>query len=220
MLGQTPLKIAKNALECDLKLACHNINGLKSNNQKLLHLLDWAKEKDIDILEITETNISDKEGHYILPQNSPYKICWTSSSSNKKKGSGLGVAIGEKIQKYTGNFKKHNEYLLEFYIILKCLRLDVLIVYLPPNDSDQIKKIQQQVISIYLDRARNFEVIIMGDFNHIVTTDLDKFSASSTTVYKKLPLHNWLSSQKFVDTFRYLNPNTQTYTWTNGSTAT
>ena len=190
MLGQTPLKIAKNALECNLKLACHNINGLKSNNQKLLHLLDWAKEKDIDILGITETNISDKKDHYILLQNSPYKMCWTSSSFNKKKGSGLGVAIREKIQKYTGNFKKHNEYLLEFHIILKCLRLDVLIMYLPPNDPDQIKKIQQQVISIYLDRAGNFKVIIMEDFNHIVTTDLDKFSASSTMVYKKLPLHN------------------------------
>ena len=60
----------------------------------------------------------------------------------------------------------------------------------------------------------------MGDFNHIVTTNLDKFSVSSTTVHKKLPLYNWLSSQKFVDAFCYLNPNTQTYTWTNGSTAT
>ena len=190
MLGQKPLKITNNALEFELKLACHNINGLKSNNQKLLHLLTWAKEKEIDILGVTETNLSDKEGRYILTPDSSFKSYWTSSSPNKKKGSGLGVLISEKIQKYIGSIQKHNEYLLEFHIISKHLKLDILIVYLPPNDPKQVKLIQQQIVSIYLDRAKNFEIIIMGDFNHIMSTELDKSSSSNTTVYKKLPLHN------------------------------
>ncbi|CAG8797998.1 17067_t:CDS:2, partial [Dentiscutata erythropus] len=70
-----------------------------------------------------------REGHFILDSESPFK----------------------------GNIKKHNEYLLELHIILKHLKLAVLIVYLPPNDKNQINLIQQQIEEIYLDRAVNYE---------------------------------------------------------------
>ncbi|CAG8821478.1 1689_t:CDS:1, partial [Dentiscutata erythropus] len=88
---------------------------------------------------------------------SPYKGYWSSSCPNKKKGSGVGVLIAKNIHKYTGNIKKHNEYLLEFHIILKHSKLAVLIVYLPPNDEKQVKLIQQQIEEIYLNRAVNYE---------------------------------------------------------------
>ncbi|CAG8820362.1 1769_t:CDS:1, partial [Dentiscutata erythropus] len=55
------------------------------------------------------------------------------------------------------NIKRHNEYLLEFYIILKHLKLAVLIVYLLPNNENQIELINQQVEEIYLNRAANFK---------------------------------------------------------------
>ncbi|CAG8797779.1 8559_t:CDS:1, partial [Dentiscutata erythropus] len=55
------------------------------------------------------------------------------------------------------NIKRHNKYLLEFHIILKHLKLAVLIVYLPPNNENQIEIINQQVEEIYFSRAANFE---------------------------------------------------------------
>ena len=40
-----------------LKIATYNINRLKANSYKLDILIDYAIEKNIDILEINETNI-------------------------------------------------------------------------------------------------------------------------------------------------------------------
>ena len=45
-----------------LKIGFHNINGLKLNEQKLLTLANWGKDKGLDIVGITETNINREEG--------------------------------------------------------------------------------------------------------------------------------------------------------------
>ncbi|CAG8476779.1 14390_t:CDS:2, partial [Gigaspora margarita] len=34
--------------DLNLKIICHNINGLKENNNKLVALADWALEEEID----------------------------------------------------------------------------------------------------------------------------------------------------------------------------
>src|SRR6185295_15918338 len=41
----------------EIKIACHNINGLKTKGWKLENLLGWANEEEITILGITETNL-------------------------------------------------------------------------------------------------------------------------------------------------------------------
>ncbi|CAG8736953.1 33877_t:CDS:2, partial [Gigaspora margarita] len=49
----------------NLKIICHNI-GLKENNNKLVVLENWAKEEELDVLGIAETNITSKECSFIL----------------------------------------------------------------------------------------------------------------------------------------------------------
>ena len=44
-----------------LKIGFHNINRLKLNEQKLLILANWGKDKELDIVNITETNINREE---------------------------------------------------------------------------------------------------------------------------------------------------------------
>ncbi|CAG8819297.1 22220_t:CDS:1, partial [Dentiscutata erythropus] len=41
------------------------------------------------IIGIIETNISEREGQFILISESPFKGFWLSSCLNKKKGSGV-----------------------------------------------------------------------------------------------------------------------------------
>ncbi|CAG8643725.1 22255_t:CDS:2, partial [Gigaspora margarita] len=43
------------------KTICYNINRLKENNNKLVALVEWAIEEEIDIIDIAETNITSKE---------------------------------------------------------------------------------------------------------------------------------------------------------------
>ena len=81
----------------DIRVACHNINGLKTRGWKLENLFGWAEEKKITIMGITETNIAEKEGKFLLySQDIQYKGYWTSAAIDKKKGSGVGILIDEK----------------------------------------------------------------------------------------------------------------------------
>ena len=68
-----------------LLIGCHNINGIKTNKSKLDNLLEWKKLEKIDILEIVESNISEKEGKYILMENGDNKSYWASADIVKKK---------------------------------------------------------------------------------------------------------------------------------------
>ena len=50
----------------EVKIVCHNINGLKTKGWKLVNLVAWAEEEDITILELIETNIAEREGKFML----------------------------------------------------------------------------------------------------------------------------------------------------------
>ena len=44
-----------------LMIACHNINGLKTNKNKLENILEWMDDEQIKILGLVETNIKEKD---------------------------------------------------------------------------------------------------------------------------------------------------------------
>jgi len=51
--------------EITLKIGCHNINGLKTNQQKFETLGQWLNEEAFDIIAVTETNMDKKEGFFV-----------------------------------------------------------------------------------------------------------------------------------------------------------
>ncbi|CAG8795278.1 40003_t:CDS:2 [Gigaspora margarita] len=106
----------------------------------------------------------------------------TGSSPDKKKGSGLGVLISEKIQKHKGNFQRHNEYLLEFHIISKHLKLNILIVYLPPNDPKQAttENWEEYKLSLqyFLSKRTSSLDTLNKDINKISQKDIDNIWVS------------------------------------------
>ena len=79
-----------------LKIAIHNINGIKGNLVKLESLLDWAKTNDIDMLGINETNTTERQNHFSMNNQKEYKGIWTDAEENKKKGSGVGLLMNRK----------------------------------------------------------------------------------------------------------------------------
>ena len=50
----------------DIKIACHNINGLKTKGWKLENLLGWAEKEEIVILGITESNLTERKGNFLM----------------------------------------------------------------------------------------------------------------------------------------------------------
>ncbi|CAG8660803.1 18055_t:CDS:2 [Gigaspora margarita] len=73
-----------------IRIACHNINGLKSNGLKLEALSDWASSEQLDVVEIAETNIAGKEGYFLAKDLQNYKAYWTEANPEKKKEPGVG----------------------------------------------------------------------------------------------------------------------------------
>src|SRR5205823_10743265 len=55
-----------------LSLAMHNLNGLRTNGHKVDLLLEWVLEKNIDIIEMNETNIAERQGRYLIKKDSNY----------------------------------------------------------------------------------------------------------------------------------------------------
>ena len=87
-------RIYKNQ-KIELNVATHNINGLKTNSQKIEQLHDWLLDNKVDVLGLAETNISSKEGFFLTKNMENYKSFWANAKAEKKKGSGVGLLISK-----------------------------------------------------------------------------------------------------------------------------
>ena len=80
----------------ELNIATHNINGLKTNSQKIEALYEWIIDNELDIVGLAKMNISAKEGFFLGKKLEEFKSVWSSASSDKKKGSGIELLISKK----------------------------------------------------------------------------------------------------------------------------
>jgi len=124
-----------------INIAVHNINGLKGNRHKLEILVDKLEEEKYDLVGIVETNISEKEGQYIISHREKIDSFWTNAEKGKNKGSGVGILVSKNWSKHIGQIRKHSSYLLEVYFFFKQLELVVFIVYIAPNSQLRRKEV-------------------------------------------------------------------------------
>src|SRR6266480_5333300 len=76
-----------------IKIAVHNINGLKGNRHKLEILVNKLKEEKYDLVGIVKTNISEKEGQYITSYREKIDSFWTNAEKRKNKGSEVDILV-------------------------------------------------------------------------------------------------------------------------------
>jgi len=122
--------IEKSNLE--LNIACHNINGMKSNKHKIELVYEWALDNKIDILGLAKTNISKKEGFFMAKDLSRYRGFWADSDASKKKGSGVGILVEERWERHLGQVDRVSEYIIVANFIFKQLEL-IVIIRVPQN---------------------------------------------------------------------------------------
>ena len=157
-----------------LKIATHNINGLKANSYKLDILIDYAIEKNIDILEINETNILEQQGKFLVNKESRYIEFWIGANRNKIKESKVSLLISKEQEKHIGKVTRFSNYYIDTLLIFKKYKLVVINIYILPSDKEEKKKIQQKVIQKIRECERDrIRVIVMGDFNDIRSKELD-----------------------------------------------
>lgn len=144
-------RIYENA-RIDLNIATHNINGLKTNNQKIETLREWMTDNRLDIVGLAETNISEREGRFLTQNIKNYKSFWSNADLNKKKGSGVGLLVNQQWEKHLGQIERTNEYMIMATFMFKQLEIIIMVVYLPPNDKEKRKVVQKAVIDKYIQR--------------------------------------------------------------------
>ena len=149
----------------ELLIACHNINGIKTKKSKLDNLLEWKKLEKIDILGIVESNISEKEGRYIMIEDKENKSYWANADGNKKKGSGVGIIVSNKWEKHLGKIDRISEYMLVARFFFKQIEIVVVVVYFPPNNKSIEKYIQHELVKIVTNGGLSSNYIVLGDFN-------------------------------------------------------
>ena len=117
-----------------LKIGFYNINGLKLNEQKLLTLANWGKDKELDIVGIAEMNINREEGKWIKTTQQGYISFWSPREEDKHKGSGVGVLVNKQWSKHIGKVDRYSPYALKIELFFKKTVIQVWVIYLPPAD--------------------------------------------------------------------------------------
>ena len=172
----------------NIRIAIHNINGLKNNWYRLQELLDFGEEKDFNIIGIVETNIKETEAKYSEVQSQRYKSWWASAEEGKLKGSGVGILIDKKWTEHLTEIQKPNAYSIRATFSFRKTMIVVWIVYLPPNDKRMQSEIQRRVVKDISNRKGNTHYIVGGDFNRITDPDMDTTNSQSRGRKSQLPL--------------------------------
>ena len=97
----------------------HNINGLRSNNQKIESLYQWLLDNRIDIIGLAETNITTKEGSFLTKNLGNYRSFWSNANPDKKKGSGVGLLINSQWERHLEQIDRTNEYMISAKFMFK-----------------------------------------------------------------------------------------------------
>ena len=136
---------------------------------------------------------------------------WSNTEKEKKKGSGVGLLIHKKWERHLGQVKKDSPYYLEATFLFKQLELIIIMVYIPPNNKEITRAVQQSIVKKVAQGSQRNQYIIMGDFNYVPDQTLDRKCPRSQ--HKKFPLYKWLYKQEFVDSYRVINPDSKEFTW-------
>ncbi|CAG8673321.1 19483_t:CDS:1, partial [Gigaspora margarita] len=83
--GKTRDSSLDNRKEGFLRIATHNINRLKMHKHKIEILANWASVEKVNIIGISETNISKQKARDIFKTMSTYKGFWSESAEKKNK---------------------------------------------------------------------------------------------------------------------------------------
>ena len=198
-----------------ITLATHNINGIRQDTTKLQQLLTYTTESNIDVVVITETNITPLQGRHIGCDNFGYRSIWT-GSMNKIKGIGVAILIAEHLEPHicSTNTTAVPDYLIHLQLLFKGCQIHIIGLYYPPSDRQIQSEITRYVKKVITANSNKTDIhtIVLGDFNAIMDTHKDV--AGNTRFYRKpSTLLNTLDCHMYIDTYRALHPNDRKFTW-------
>ena len=202
-----------------MKIASYNVNGIRAALNK--GFLDWLKAANPDVICLQEIKATTDQLDLDLFEKAGYPYHYWFSA--QKKGYS-GVAILSKIKP---NHVEYGTGIASMDDEGRNLRADfdgvsVMSLYLPSGTNDarlQHKFDYMDMFQEYINQLKKDipNLVICGDYN-ICHNEIDIHNPKGlSNVSGFLPVEReWLGNfidSGFVDSFRYLNPENQTYSW-------
>jgi exodeoxyribonuclease-3 len=202
-----------------MKIASYNVNGIRAALNK--GFLDWLKAANPDVICLQEIKANKDQLDLEIFEKAGYPYHYWFSA--QKKGYS-GVAILSKIK------PKHVEYgtgIASMDFEGRNLRADfdgvsVMSLYLPSGTNDDRLQHKFDYMDMFQDYINQIKkdipnLVICGDYN-ICHNEIDIHNPKGlSNVSGFLPVEReWLGNfidNGFVDSFRYLNPENETYSW-------
>jgi hypothetical protein len=93
------------------------------------------------------------------------KCIFTTNSQNKIKGSGIALFVNYKWVKHIGKIFNSNDYLLSVSFYFKQCCINIILVYVPPNNQVSTTEISHSLNNILTNnfKTTNTYTIVMGD---------------------------------------------------------
>lgn len=202
-----------------MKILSYNINGIRAALKK--GLVDFVKEQDPDIACFQETKCQDGQVDISAFEKLGYTGYWHSAvkkgysgvlTLTKKEPSSVNVGMGNEEVDVEGRILRTD---IEGWSIFNC--------YFPSGSSSEerhgFKLKFLELFKPFMEEIKkeNKKIIILGDYN-IVHTELDIHNPTrkdKPSGYRPEE-RQWMSDffdNGFVDSFRYLNPETIEFSW-------
>lgn len=199
-----------------MKLISWNTNGIRAAIKK--GFIDFFKEIDADLFAVQETKMQEGQEEINLPHYYQY---W--DSAEKKGYSGtlvfthkepISVSKGLGIEKHDKEGRVVTlEYENFYFVNVYTPNSKAALERLDYRENEWDKDFREYVVSL----AKKKEVIICGDLNvahkeiDLKNPDSNHFSAGFTDEERRS--FQKLLDAGFIDTFRYIHPDTVKYSW-------
>jgi exodeoxyribonuclease-3 len=188
-----------------------NWNVSNPSLSRAIKQVRWLTETNSDVVVLTETKFSkgcvhikdrlESLGyHVVLP---------------KSKTGGYGVLVASKLWLRETNFTKYIDRDLRTRVISVRLpflaaELEIIAIYVPNKRDDKKKKFLQSLLCTLEASPPTSYRIFCGDFNVLEPDHIPFYPKFESWEYK---FYSSLSKYQLKDAFRYLNPETQEYSW-------
>lgn len=199
-------------------ISTHNVRGVNKIT-KQDNILEEMKERNIDILGISETKLAHATTNFVFNNNPNYK-CFTSSSENKNRGNGVAIIITKKLEKHVERVTRLEGHIIAIHMLFKENKLCIIQVYLP-NDKSESIKYQKALRKIIGEEIKvKTKIIVMGDFNATSNpkTDRPSTASKSATDRPEAEIFDYLTDWEFTDIQKSWEEEMLSPTWYNQTT--
>uniref|UniRef100_A0A803T0D8 Reverse transcriptase domain-containing protein n=1 Tax=Anolis carolinensis TaxID=28377 RepID=A0A803T0D8_ANOCA len=190
-----------------IKCSSNNVNGLNSPNKRNA-LTRQIKKGKFDIISFQETHISQRHGSHLV--NKAYGKEFYSLDIKKKRG--VVTYINNNIPAEL-KFKDSEGRVVAVEITIGNQKILICNIYAPNGPKTQfVKYLKEQIENTHLE-----QVIILGDFNGVLDTKMDKSinKRSNKDMLSLLPKNFIRLKEEFdlIDVWREKNPSNKDYTF-------